>query len=186
MVQACFGWYHHRRYVRDKPTHRRWFTYVHLWLGRTLILCGLANCGFGLLLAGVSSHWALIWWIATGSLAGVYFFAYAIHAFLRRRRGKLAGDNFGGPRAAYELPPYAGPAGDEMKSPLIQPYAGRDVRYDLTDESRMAGRYEPTRYDRPEGYGDDYSETYDPPPPILDRPPSRPMSAGRSKQELHL
>lgn len=85
IIQAAFGWYHHRRFVQDKPSGRRWFTHVHLWLGRILILCGLANCGFGLPLSDVQFKWAVIWWICCGILALLYVVAYIILVLIHGR-----------------------------------------------------------------------------------------------------
>jgi hypothetical protein len=85
IVQAVFGWYHHRRFVQDKPNGRRWFTHVHLWLGRILILCGMANCGFGFPISNVELRWAIIWWICCGIIAVSYFLAYVILALRQGR-----------------------------------------------------------------------------------------------------
>ena len=71
-VQLGFGYYHHKRYIQDSPTYRRWFTYVHLWLGRILILCGLANAGCGLKLAFVDNKYVIAWWATCGALALIY------------------------------------------------------------------------------------------------------------------
>lgn len=71
-VQLGLGFYHHRRYIKDSPTYRRWFTYVHLWLGRLIILLGLANAGCGLKLAFVQSKYVIAWWATCGFLAIVY------------------------------------------------------------------------------------------------------------------
>lgn len=70
--QAGLGWYHHRRVVLDQPVTRRWFTHVHLWLGRVTILSGMANCGFGLLLVPVNVKWAIFWWIGCGVMTIAY------------------------------------------------------------------------------------------------------------------
>jgi hypothetical protein len=85
IVQAGFGWYHHRRFVQNKPSSRRWFTNVHLWLGRILILCGMVNCGFGFPLSDVQFRWAVIWWICCGILAALYLLAYIILALIQER-----------------------------------------------------------------------------------------------------
>jgi hypothetical protein len=66
------GYHHHRRYVRDRPKSRRWFTHMHVWLGRLLILAGLANCGTGLLLANVARTGVIAWYVVFGVLAGAY------------------------------------------------------------------------------------------------------------------
>ena len=71
-MQVLFGWYHHHRFVKDRPTSRRWFTHTHLWLGRFIIIFGIINCGCGLRLALVSWTWVIVWWVITGALAGTY------------------------------------------------------------------------------------------------------------------
>lgn len=92
VVQAVFGWYHHKRFVQDKPTHRRWFTHVHLWLGRGLILCGSVNCGFGFPLSNVDFKWAVIWWIVCGVVAAIYICFYVLLEYFRKsRRGAIVG-----------------------------------------------------------------------------------------------
>ena len=73
LLQGVVGWYHHRRYVRDKPSHRRWFTHLHIWLGRVVIIGGLINCGFGFPLANVKMEWAIVWW----GISGVVILLYA-------------------------------------------------------------------------------------------------------------
>lgn len=139
VVQAFFGAYHHHRYVRDKPNHRRWFTHVHLWLGRTVILCGLANCGFGLIAAGVSFHWAFIWWIVCGGLAAAYFFAYIIQSCIRRLRSRRKYKS--APTEPQELHPY-GSSVNLVNDPTGQ-------------------RYEYDRYESGERYADEPVQPYD-------------------------
>ena len=69
-VQAVLGVYHHRNYL--KLQRKSWFTYLHIWLGRVVIVSGLANAGCGLNLAGVQWKYVAIWWAGTGFLAIVY------------------------------------------------------------------------------------------------------------------
>ena len=154
IIQACFGGYHHYRYVRDRPSHRRWFTHVHLWLGRILILCGLANCGFGIVAAGKPIHYAIIWWIGCGVLAGLYFFFYVCVAIIRRRRDKWSKGAYTAPgEPPYEMNPYQGPT-----APLV-------------GQAAVPGYYSPPRFepDRArEGplattFSDQEPEPYDPP-----------------------
>jgi hypothetical protein len=77
------GYYHHRRYILDRPTSRRWFTHFHLWLGRLLILAGLTNCGTGLNLANVSKTGVIAWYVAFAVLSVVY--AVAVLATIKWR-----------------------------------------------------------------------------------------------------
>lgn len=95
--QASLGYYHHRRFIRDKPSSRRWFTHLHLWLGRSLIVCGLINCGFGLNLAPVSWRYVIIWWVVCGALAVTYAVSSIATAKYRRRQAGEAFGNAGGP-----------------------------------------------------------------------------------------
>lgn len=91
-IQLFFGWYHHHRFVLDQPSSRRWFTHVHLWLGRLVIVFGLANCGFGLREAYVSGIYVVVWWVVCGVLA----IAYAVASFLTfRHRARRTGEVFG-------------------------------------------------------------------------------------------
>ena len=71
-IQAGLGWHHHRRYMLDKPSKRRWYTYAHVWLGRVTILSGITNSGFGLLLAQVKLKWAVFWWLGFSLLTTIY------------------------------------------------------------------------------------------------------------------
>lgn len=105
IIQAAFGWYHHRRFVQDKPNGRRWFTHVHLWLGRILILCGLANCGFGFPVSNVQYKWAVLWWICSGILVALYLIAYIILAFVQGR--ETSGESNRISSAPIEMQPQA-------------------------------------------------------------------------------
>ena len=75
-VQAGFGWHHHRMYIRNKPKRRRWYTHVHLWLGRFVIVFGVVNCGLGLLIAQVPMRWAIVWWACCSGFIMLYSGAY--------------------------------------------------------------------------------------------------------------
>src|SRR5579862_5358619 len=94
LVQGMLGWYHHHRFVRDKPSSRRWFTHLHLWLGRLIIILGLANCGFGLILADVATKYAIIWWCVCGALAILYA-ALSVLRNLSAARRSGVGESFG-------------------------------------------------------------------------------------------
>src|SRR5208282_3289964 len=91
-IQGGFGYYHHHRFVKDRPSSRRWFTHTHLWLGRFIILSGLLNCGFGLVLVYVDWKYVILWWIVCGLLAVTY--AIALVMSLRFRVRKV-GEPFG-------------------------------------------------------------------------------------------
>lgn len=91
-IQGGFGYYHHHRFVKDRPTSRRWFTHAHLWLGRFIIVSGLLNCGCGLVLVFVDWKYVILWWIICGLLA----ITYGIASILTLRyRVKKVGEPFG-------------------------------------------------------------------------------------------
>ena len=95
-IQLLLGYYHHRRFLLDRPSSRRWFTHAHLWLGRLIILLGLANGGCGLLLANVATKYAIIWWAVCGALAVIYGVISLVVAFSARTfRTKRTGEPFG-------------------------------------------------------------------------------------------
>ena len=96
VVQLFLGYYHHHRFIRDRPSSRRWFTHAHLWLGRIVIVLGLANGGCGLLLAPVATKYAVIWWVVCGALAIIYAVISIIAGLsTRASRSKRAGEPFG-------------------------------------------------------------------------------------------
>ena len=72
VLQMLLGYYHHYRYVRDKPTERRWFTYVHMTSGFLLVTCGIFNGGGGLTLAQVPSVYVSLWWAFSSILPICY------------------------------------------------------------------------------------------------------------------
>lgn len=154
VIQAFFGWYHHHRYIRDKSSKRRWSTHVHLRLGRILILCGMVNCGFGLLAAGRPFSDAIIWWTGCGILAGIYFAFSPILVFIRRRQtGKHTGVAYG--RApmpgGYELNPYEGSRVNLINNAAVP---GLATAYTPPTAGEIPGRYEPDPYDAGKGYMD--------------------------------
>jgi hypothetical protein len=186
IVQACFGGYHHYRYVRDKPSHRRWFTHVHLWLGRTVILCGLANCGFGIIAAGKPVHYAILWWIGSGVLAGLYFTASIILAFIRRREKHSAVKYGPAPTPEpFELNTYQGSQINLLNQPSAPGYSSPPGRYeqDRYEQDRYEqDRHDPDRYGAGERYTDQAPEPYDPPRRQFEPVPR----SGSPRQDLHL
>jgi hypothetical protein len=96
VLQLLLGYYHHRRFLVDRPSFRRWFTHAHLWLGRLVILLGLANGGCGLLLAPVATKYAIIWWAVCGGLAVIYgVFSIIVGFSTMTTRSKRTGEPFG-------------------------------------------------------------------------------------------
>ena len=96
VLQLLLGYYHHHRFLVDRPSSRRWFTHAHLWLGRLVILLGLANGGCGLLLAPVATKYAIIWWAVCGGLAVIYCVISIVAGFSTAgARAKRTGEPFG-------------------------------------------------------------------------------------------
>jgi hypothetical protein len=91
MLQGPLGWFHHRRYVRDKPERRRWYTHVHIWLGRILIFFALINIGLGLQLYGEGAAILAVWYIFTIVGVGLYAF-FCWRGFVRRKKLQDASD----------------------------------------------------------------------------------------------
>jgi hypothetical protein len=89
-LQAVLGWYHHKRYVEDKPTTRRWFTHGHLWLGRILLGFAVINVGLGIQLYGDSAAAQAVWYIIAIVAVGTYAFFYWRGNVQRRKRVKDA------------------------------------------------------------------------------------------------
>jgi len=87
VVQALLGWYHHRIFQVEKL---RGHTHAHIWLGRVTIICGMINCGFGLLLVPVKVEWAIIWWVGCGVITMIYISAQILLRVrsLKEIRGK--------------------------------------------------------------------------------------------------
>lgn len=182
ITQAGFGWYHHLRYVRDKPTHRRWFTHVHLWLGRSIIIAGLLNCGFGLIIAGHPWQWAFIWWIASGILAILYFGMSVIIMLIRRRsKQRSRGGYQPPPSPGYPLDEYHGSRVNLVNNPAESSWY---VPPTPRGPETVSGRYESGRYDSIERYEDQPPDPYDPPRRQFTDPVPRRGSANRPN--LHL
>jgi hypothetical protein len=85
MIQGGLGWYHHKRYVEDKPTNRRWFTHLHLWFGRVLLFLGLINMGLGMQLYGDNAGAQAGWYLITIAIVSAYAFFYW-HNFYRNKK----------------------------------------------------------------------------------------------------
>ena len=70
---------------------------MHLWLGRSIIVAGLINAGFGLRQANVTWTYVGVWWAVVGALALGYTLASVVTAGLRRRKAGEAFGNAHGP-----------------------------------------------------------------------------------------
>jgi hypothetical protein len=106
ICQAAVGFYHHRRFKEDKPSSRRWFTHLHIWLGRSLIFLALINIGLGIQLYGDGPGALAGWYLFNIALVAGYAFAYWYH-FLRQRKRRLD---------AFDPTPFEGGDDDASKS----------------------------------------------------------------------
>src|SRR5579871_1355071 len=88
VLQGFLGYYHHYRYEKDKPTERRWFTYLHIVGGLILVFLGLLNCGSGLTMARVPSVYVTVAWALSGILAVLYIVAVVVQSLLKQRRAR--------------------------------------------------------------------------------------------------
>jgi len=84
LFQVALGYFHHLRYQKTK--RRSWLSYLHLWLGRGVIIFGMINAVLGFLLADNKN-------IAIG--AGILCFIIILSSAIiviwgnRRRRSKV-------------------------------------------------------------------------------------------------
>jgi hypothetical protein len=85
MIQGGLGYYHHRRFIADKPASRRWFTKVHLWFGRLLIFLALINMGLGMQLYGDPAGAQAGWYLIVIAVAAAYGYFYWRNFFRYRR-----------------------------------------------------------------------------------------------------
>lgn len=104
--QPIFGLIHHRIYKKraqntkagrpTKPPGRTPVGYLHLWLGRLLIVLGMVNGGLGLRLAAVSpfENHSRTKIIAYGVGAGIMFFLYFVFVVFGEIRRSRANQEF--------------------------------------------------------------------------------------------
>jgi hypothetical protein len=91
-VQGGLGWYHHKRYQEDKPTSRRWFTHLHLWLGRLLLFLALINIGLGMQLYGDGPGAQAGWYVISIALMALYTFFLWRNFYRTKKRANDAFD----------------------------------------------------------------------------------------------
>jgi hypothetical protein len=99
VLQALLGSYHHYRYVRDKPTKRRWFTYLHIASGFILIVAGIFNGASGLTMARVSSKYVNLWWAFSSILPVCYIVASTVKCCVATNREDTAAQRVTGDAA---------------------------------------------------------------------------------------
>lgn len=86
VLQAILGYYHHYRYVKDRPSERRWFTYAHITGGLILTFIGILNGGSGLTMARVSTKFVTLWWVLCAVVPVIYGLLCVIKIIIMRRR----------------------------------------------------------------------------------------------------
>ena len=86
VFQAALGYYQHYRFVRDRPSTRRWFNYVHIWAGILLIVTGIFNGASGLTLAHVNEVYVKVWWRISAIIPVLYAIAYISKTIQDKRR----------------------------------------------------------------------------------------------------
>jgi len=174
ICQGLIGFYHHRRFKEDKPTSRRWFTHVHLWLGRTLLFLALINIGLGIQLYGNGAGAQAGWYLFTIALVAGYAFAYW-HKFLRKRKRVLD---------AFDPTPFEAGADDvDEGQKSYEPY--RPVNAAAMGDNDL-GNYRPEYYDQPPG--PDHSRLQSVPNPTITaigRPTTASVSQVGRRYDLH-
>ena len=113
LLQPIFGLMHHLRY--RKTSSRAPISYLHIWYGRALMVCGIVNGGLGLLLARNSNKGMIGYAVA----AGVVGTLYAVLVVLKRKGGKEVAGRDGGRRRRSSARKSEGRRREEV----------RDVRY---------------------------------------------------------
>ena len=144
LIQAALGWYHHKRYVQDKPTSRRWFTHVHLWLGRFLLFFALITIGLGIQLYGDGAAAQAMWYIFTIIFVAAYgFFYWRIHLQRRKRIND-----------AFDPSPFEDPTNADNGAPKVyEPY--RPINVAAMNDNDL-GTYRSEYYDPDESGVNEY------------------------------
>jgi hypothetical protein len=176
MIQGGLGWYHHKRYVADKPTHRRWFTHVHLWFGRLLLFLALINMGLGMQLYGDAAGAQAGWYLITILIVSVYAFFYW-HNFYRNK--KHINDSF-------DPTPFEDPTDDDISTKDYEPYRPLTTAAAADNGTYRSDQYDPEMSGVNE-YGQRVKHTKAPPPtmPAVNRPPAAaPATAAGRRYDL--
>jgi len=82
LLQPFIGLAHHCLY--KKTGGRTPVSHIHIWLGRSILICGAVNGGLGLQLAANSRGGEIAW----GVVAGVMALIYAAIVLVKRKSGK--------------------------------------------------------------------------------------------------
>jgi hypothetical protein len=85
LIQPFIGLLHHRRFVSSQK--QSFWTFLHLWYGRTLILLGIINGGLGLQLAANTKR-GMIAYSVLGGITGASLCALIAFVEVKRIRTK--------------------------------------------------------------------------------------------------
>ncbi|KAK4193314.1 hypothetical protein QBC35DRAFT_511231 [Podospora australis] len=83
-IQPALGYYHHLQYVKTQS--RGAVSYVHIWLGRILMLLGVINGGLGLQLSQERNSLVVAYSVVAGIIYACYIFAKAFTVLGRKNR----------------------------------------------------------------------------------------------------
>src|SRR5579862_2976596 len=166
ICQAAVGFYHHRRFKEDKPTTRRWFTHLHLWLGRSLLFLALINIGLGIQLYGNGAGAQAGWYLFTIALVGGYAFAYW-HQFLRKKKRILD---------AFDPTPFE-EGDDDSRPKTYEPY---NVNPSAMSDNDL-GTYRDEYYDPPSAQTNSSHMQLEPVPNPTITAIGRPTTASRAQ-----
>ncbi|KAK4231201.1 hypothetical protein QBC38DRAFT_506922 [Podospora fimiseda] len=91
-VQPLLGYLHHRQYVKTQG--RSEVSYVHLWLGRILMMLGVVNGGLGLKLSEERSSLVIAYSVVAGIIFLCYFLAKGFTVLGNRNRSSGVGQTY--------------------------------------------------------------------------------------------
>ncbi|KAK8138573.1 Integral membrane protein [Apiospora sp. TS-2023a] len=102
--QPLFGWLHHVRL--GKTGRRTAWSHLHLWLGRSAIVLGIINGGFGLELADASDSAITAYSVVAAIVCLLWLLSALLFEYRRWRASrKAAPEHAFAPPPAYDVPP---------------------------------------------------------------------------------
>ncbi|KAK7970658.1 hypothetical protein PG988_009731 [Apiospora saccharicola] len=102
--QPLLGWLHHVRL--GKTGRRTAWSHLHLWLGRSAIIMGIINGGFGLELANASDSAITAYSVVAAIVCLLWLLSALVFEYRRWRASrKAAPEHAFAPPPAYDVPP---------------------------------------------------------------------------------
>jgi hypothetical protein len=98
-ARSCYA-----RFVKGKSS--RWVSVVHVSLGYIIMMCGIINCGFGLLLAKIEMKWTIVCWICGCGLVVIYLGACITQRSIQQGRKYRREENLLSAETRYGVPEY--------------------------------------------------------------------------------